>query len=308
VPPPAGSRFSEGQTVTSGGAGAQAAAPGQQQPTTPFYKKRGFIISQLIIIPLGIALLFILLFPVVRAIVQDVVNKSTLDVQVAAITAPANDSYVFPHYIFFPRLFGASRFLLAMQGNVAHTGVIAASISFPDPVNVSWVPDDGGPEVDLGYLKLDTLHAKSKRATINQTATPFIITNQSAFGLFAAHMITDQNFTWRLHSKNLRVQALKFPVSKGPFYFRITHAELTFRVQGSSSTKRSPSTVRSQIISPADPTSYSFTGFQSFNGGVTIQDFQLPSDNPAGGIDFVAVTKLNNPRYFLAIYCSHHLC
>ncbi|KAJ7874667.1 hypothetical protein B0H14DRAFT_3551962 [Mycena olivaceomarginata] len=247
VPPPAGSRFSEGQTVTSGGAGAQAAAPGQQQPTTPFYKKRGFIISQLIIIPLGIALLFILLFPVVRAIVQDVVNKSTLDVQVAAITAPANDS-----------------FLLAMQGNVAHTGGIAASISFPDPVNVSWVPNDGGPQVDLGYLKLDTLHAKSKRATINQTATPFIITNQSAFGLFAAHMITDQNFTWRLHSTNLRVQALKFPVSKGiKFDKKIT-----------------------------------LNGFQSFNGGVTIQDFQLPSDNPAGGIDFVAVTKLNNPSPF----------
>ncbi|KAJ7668375.1 hypothetical protein DFH06DRAFT_1181491 [Mycena polygramma] len=242
APAPAGSRFSEGQAAPSP---AGQPAPGQQ-PKQPFYKKRAFIISQLIIIPLGIALLFILLFPVVRAIVQLVVNRSTLDVQVAAITAPTNNS-----------------FNLAMQGTVAHTGIIAASISFPDPVNVSWVPVDG-PEVPLGYLTLDTLHAKAKRATINQTASPFTITDPTAFSQFSAHLITDQNFTWRLHSSNLRVQALKFPVSKGiKFDKKIT-----------------------------------LNGFQSFSGNVAIQDFQLPSDNPAGGINFVAVTNLTNPSPF----------
>ncbi|KAK7064212.1 hypothetical protein R3P38DRAFT_3165227 [Favolaschia claudopus] len=246
APVPAGSRFSEGQTITSGGNQSNPAVPAQQQPKTPFYKKRAFIISQLIIIPLGIVLLFVLLFPVVRAIVQSVVNKSTLDVQVADITSPTNGS-----------------FLLAMEGNVAHTGVISAKISFPDPVNVSWITHDG-PEIDLGYLTLDTLHASHKRATINQTATPFVITNQTAFVLFSQHLITDQNFTWRLHSNNLRVQALKFPVSKG----------IKFNKQ------------------------ITLNGFRSFNGGVAIQDFQLPSDNPAGGIDFVAVTRLTNPSPF----------
>ncbi|KAF8170183.1 hypothetical protein K438DRAFT_213226 [Mycena galopus ATCC 62051] len=244
TPVPAGSRFSEGQTVITGGA---AAAPAQQQPKTPFYKKRGFIISQLIIIPLGIALLFILLFPVVRAIAQDIVNKSTLDIQVANITAPANDS-----------------FLLEMQGNVAHTGSISASISFPNPVNISWVPTDGSPEVAIGYLALDSLHTSGHRATINQTATPFTITNQTAFGSFTTHMITDTNFTWRLQTSDLRVQALKFPVAKGLKFNKLI----------------------------------TLNGFQSFSGGVSIQDFQLPSDNPAGGIDFVAVTQLNNPSAF----------
>ncbi|KAJ7251753.1 hypothetical protein B0H12DRAFT_1234031 [Mycena haematopus] len=231
APAPAGSRFSEGQTVITGGT---AAAPAQQQPKTPFYKKRGFIISQLIIIPLGIILLFILLFPVVRAIAQDIVNKSTLDIQVAAITAPTNDS-----------------FLLAMMGNVFHTGLISASISFPKAVNIR-------------YLALDPLHTAHKRATINQTATPFAITNQTAFSLFSAHLITDQNFTWRLHTSDLRVQALKFPVAKGLKFNKLI----------------------------------TLNGFQSFSGGVSIQDFQLPSDNPAGGIDFVAVTQLNNPSPF----------
>lgn len=63
-------------------------------PHVPFYKKRWFIISQLIIIPLGIALLFILLFPVIKAIAQLVVNRSTLDIQVAQITEPLNNTYV----------------------------------------------------------------------------------------------------------------------------------------------------------------------------------------------------------------------
>lgn len=48
--------------------------------------------EQLIIIPLGIALLFILLFPVVKAIAQLLVNKSTLDIQSAIITNPQNGS------------------------------------------------------------------------------------------------------------------------------------------------------------------------------------------------------------------------
>jgi hypothetical protein len=50
----------------------------------PFYKRRWFITSQSITIPLGITLLFILLFPVVRATVELVVKRTNLDVQLAA--------------------------------------------------------------------------------------------------------------------------------------------------------------------------------------------------------------------------------
>ncbi|KAJ7072466.1 hypothetical protein C8F01DRAFT_1299136 [Mycena amicta] len=238
---PAGSRFSEGVTPASG-RDASAAPPTAK---TPFYKKRKFIVCQLIFVPLGIALLFILLFPVVKAVAQLVVNRSTLNIQVAAITAPTNNS-----------------FMLAMQGNVAHTGFIPASIAFQEPVNVSWVKD--GVDIPVGYLSLDDLHAHGKRAVINQTATPFTIANDTAFSLFSAHLITDKNFTWRLSSSNLRVQASKFPVSKG----------ITFNKE------------------------ITLNGFNSFSGNVAIQDFQLPSDNPAGGIDFVAVTALNNPSPF----------
>lgn len=100
------------------------------------------------------------------------------------------------------------RFNLALQGNVAHTGFIPASISFPDPVNVSWVEPDKT-ETPIGWLKLDSLHASSKRATINQTETPFNIGDEAAFSRFTAFMITSPSFTWKLHSSNLRVQAAK---------------------------------------------------------------------------------------------------
>lgn len=68
-----------------------AVSPARQQP---FYKRRWFIVSQIFIIPVGIALLFIVLFPVVRAIVELVVKRTTLSVQLAVITQPVNNSSV----------------------------------------------------------------------------------------------------------------------------------------------------------------------------------------------------------------------
>lgn len=65
-------------------------------------------------------------------------------------------------------------------------------------------------------MDLQPLYAKgsTKRAPLNQTTT-FNITDEDAFGEFTAAMITRQNFTWRLTSNNLQVNALKFPAAKG---------------------------------------------------------------------------------------------
>ncbi|KAF9264250.1 hypothetical protein L218DRAFT_258531 [Marasmius fiardii PR-910] len=267
APAPAGSRFSEPQDdgiirTTAAGVqpGSEAArdpfadpnAPGSDQdrppqatqPTVPFYKRRWFIWCQIICIPLGIALLFILLFPVVKAIVQLVVNKSQLGVSQAQISSPQNGS-----------------FQLALQGMVTKTGAIPATIEFKEAIKVAWVPTDG-PEVPIGSMRLQKLNAKKSGAVVNQTTT-FTIQNETAFGLFAVEMITANNFTWRLTSNNLRVQAAKFPVSNGiKFDKRIT-----------------------------------LQGFGNFTGGVTLKDLQLPSDS-VDGIDFTAVTGLSNPSPF----------
>jgi hypothetical protein len=73
------------------------------QPHIPFYKRKKFIVSQLILVPLSIILLFVLLFPVVRAIAQLIVNKSTLNVDVAALSSLQNNRSALcrPARIFF---------------------------------------------------------------------------------------------------------------------------------------------------------------------------------------------------------------
>ncbi|KAF9222628.1 hypothetical protein BS17DRAFT_802839 [Gyrodon lividus] len=226
--------------------GDAAAAPAVASPAIEpsLYKRRWFIITSVVGACLGIALLFIILFPVVKAIVQDVVNKSQLSITTAAITNPTNTS-----------------FLLSMQGIVTHTGIFSASIAFPNPVNVSWI--DGSTKVPIGYMQLSTLYAKNKRATINDT-TMFYITDQDAFGRFTSAMITSQNFTWQLESYTLSVQAEKFPTAHGILFNKMV----------------------------------TINGADNFAGNVLLQDLQLPSDNPVGGINFVAVTRLTNPSPF----------
>ncbi|KAG6820875.1 hypothetical protein H0H93_010219 [Arthromyces matolae] len=256
---PAGSRFSEGNTTEvtrkmpagfvppSQGAITFTDAPVQTTiPTSnniPFYKKRRFIISQLILIPLVIALIFILLFPVVRAIIQLVIKRSQLDLENAIISQPQNATFV-------PASF------------VTHTGIISANIEFPEPVDVSWFEDEFT-ETKLGTMTLPTLVARHKRAPIDSTTT-FTITNEDAFGRFSAHLITAQNFTWHLNSSGLRVHAAKFPVAKGLVFDK----------------------------------NVTMNGFNSFSNSVILKDLQLPSDNSAGGINFIAVTQLNNPSPF----------
>jgi Protein of unknown function (DUF3712) len=99
-----------------------------------------------------------------------------------------------------------------ISSKVSHTGIFSAQIGFTQPLRISWV--NGSKEVQLGLFNLETLHARRKRAYINQT-TDFTITDQGAFGQFTQFMITSSNFTWRLRSDQLHVRALSFPVSKG---------------------------------------------------------------------------------------------
>lgn len=60
----------------------------------PFYKRRWFVISQVISCIIGIGLLFVLLFPVIKAIAQHIVNVSELNVDRVMISEPTNTSYV----------------------------------------------------------------------------------------------------------------------------------------------------------------------------------------------------------------------
>jgi hypothetical protein len=85
---------------------------------------------------------------------------------------------------------------------------------FAEPIQVSWI--NGNQMIPLGNMTLHGLKSSRsrKRATINDS-TVFEISDQGAFGQFSQHLITQQNFTWRLQGNNLRVTAVSFPVAKG---------------------------------------------------------------------------------------------
>ncbi|KAI0773181.1 hypothetical protein BD413DRAFT_603560 [Trametes elegans] len=201
-------------------------------PKPPLYKRRWFIIANVVGACLGIAILFILLYPVVHAIAQHIVNVSVLNVDRVAIMNPTNTS-----------------FDLRMDGWVSHAGIFSATIDFKEPLSVAWV-DSSGDEVPLGSFQMESLRVKSKRAYINQTVA-FTVKDEDAFSQFTSAMITQQNFTWRL-----------------------TSDKLSFNKD------------------------LSLNGMNNFDGHISLVDFQLPRDSPEGGIDFVAVTGLDNPSPF----------
>lgn len=122
---------------------------------------------------------------------------------------------------------------------------------------------DNETEVPIGTMVLDSLVAKNKRAMINQT-TEFSITDQDAFGQFTAAMITQKEFTWRLASDHVKVNAMAFPQAK----------HLRFR---------------KDVTIP---------GINGFSGGVVLKSFSLPGEDPAGGIKFSTTTTLTNASPF----------
>jgi len=89
---PTGASVGEHDVTEHPGDGDPAATGAVSLEKTPFYKSRRFLISQAIAIPAGIGLLFVMLFPVVKAIAQHIVNVSKLNVDRVVISEPVNAS------------------------------------------------------------------------------------------------------------------------------------------------------------------------------------------------------------------------
>jgi hypothetical protein len=122
---------------------------------------------------------------------------------------------------------------------------------------------DNETEILIGSMWLDSLSASGGQAGIDQK-TQFNITDQSSFGEFTKTMITKENFTWRLSSENIKVNAMQFPQATG-LHFR---KDVTLQ------------------------------GINSFSGGVVLKSFVLPGVDSAGGIKFSTTTTLTNGSPF----------
>ena len=81
--------------------GGQDTAPSRSEkppaaatpPKVPFYKRRNFIICQIVTAIIGIVMIFVLLWPVVRAIAQHTLDVAEMHIESSVIQSPSNESF-----------------------------------------------------------------------------------------------------------------------------------------------------------------------------------------------------------------------
>ena len=159
---------------------------------------------------------------------------------------------------------GNSSFPLSIEGQVKKTGIFPAHLFFREPVEVYWnSPPPNMQELHLGSMSLDYIGAAVGHARIKQ-ATTFIIRDEDGFAQFAKFLVSEPEFTWQLRCDNVHAEA---------FSFLPTYKNLKFK---------------KDVI---------FEGIDGFKD-VKILDFQLPGDDPRGGITTQVLTQLRNPSAF----------
>ncbi|CAO1623850.1 unnamed protein product [Parajaminaea phylloscopi] len=159
---------------------------------------------------------------------------------------------------------GNSSFPLAIEGQVKKTGIFPAHLYFREPVEVYWnSPEPNMRELHLGSMSLDYIGAAAGHARIKQ-ATTFFLRDEAGFAEFAQYLISEPEFTWQLRCGSVHAEA---------FSFFPTYKNLKF--------------VKNVV----------FKGINGFSD-VKVLDFQLPGDDPRGGITTQVLTQLRNPSPF----------
>ncbi|KAK0542857.1 hypothetical protein OC846_006614, partial [Tilletia horrida] len=157
-----------------------------------------------------------------------------------------------------------SSFPITLDGQVKKVGIFPAEAFFRQQVDVFWMtPPPDMREVHLGSMNLSKLGIAAGHARLRQ-ATTFKVVDEEAFGQFAEFLVSQEEFTWKLNTSNVHVKA---------FGFLPTFKNLGFN---------------KHVV---------LKGMANFTD-IEILDFQLPGDDPAGGITLGVKTALTNPSPF----------
>jgi hypothetical protein len=113
---------------------------------------------------------------------------------------------------------------------------------------------------ELGKVTMDAIQAKAGVGASFEVNGQFSITNTEAMTKFAAYMINNDKFVWDIYTKDVSVNALGFTFTGISMEKFVTLA-----------------------------------GANGFKDAVTISEFDLPSNDPAGGITLTANTSIINP-------------
>ncbi|KAG0247681.1 hypothetical protein BG011_001087, partial [Mortierella polycephala] len=149
------------------------------KPTSrPFYKRRKYWIFCAIMTVITVAIAVpIALFVILPKVAQVILDHSTMSFKSIQITNPTNESLD-----------------MVMDGNLGNTGPFAATIKFPEPIQVFYK------DTLLGSMNLPDTKASGGKGSLYAEAA-FAINDQTAFGSFSADMMNQDKFVWTLKSK-----------------------------------------------------------------------------------------------------------
>lgn len=144
------------------------------------------------------------------------------------------------------------------------TGIFPATLYFREPLDVFWMsPPPNMRELHLGTFHLGRISIASGHGKVIQS-THFNITDPDHFGEFTSYLVTQPRFTWNLVCNNTHVEAFGFFPPYKNYVFQ------------------------KHVL---------FKGIDNFHD-VQLLDFQLPGNDPQGGITFQALTSLVNSSPF----------
>jgi hypothetical protein len=146
-------------------------------------------------------------------------------------------------------------FKTQLAGSISNAGPFDANISFPDGLIISW---SGKP---LGTIQMpDVEVVGDSGAKINNQNT-FQVADVDHLTNFTKALLTTESFNWTVTGNNLRVTALGITVSN------ISLGSKVVTLKGSNGLKN----------------------------GVRINSFDLPANDPAGGVHLTLNTTVTNP-------------
>ncbi|KAI9253787.1 hypothetical protein BDA99DRAFT_467830 [Phascolomyces articulosus] len=179
------------------------------------------------------------LIPVVgQPIVQQIVDGADLAFETILLSEPTDNG-----------------FKVQMAGSLSNTGPMAASISFAQPLTVSWQGRE------LGKVSMEAIKTEPNVGAKFNVSGEFTIADPNYMGDFAVFMINNDEFVWDITSVGgVNVDAIGY---------LFTNINMTKQV--------------------------TLGGAKGFKDCVTIHSFDLPANDPAGGIALVLDVTIKNP-------------
>ncbi|KAI8378360.1 hypothetical protein BD560DRAFT_348571 [Blakeslea trispora] len=112
----------------------------------------------------------------------------------------------------------------------------------------------------IGTVTMSPIQAKADVGASFDVQGTFTVANSEDMATFSAYLINNESFEWEITSADVSVNALGFTFNKISLHKFVTLA-----------------------------------GSNGFKNAVTVQSFDLPSNDPAGGITLTAKTTIHNP-------------